>query len=303
MPSHSAWLRPGGHPSPVRLSPPQRARVPNLIVIGASKSGTTSLHAYLDAHPEIAMSRQKELNFFGRAENLARLPWYLEQFDPAFEVRGESSPSYSQYPRLVGQPDRIRWLNPEMRLIYLVRDPIPRAIAHWAQQVSAGTETRSAADAFADLDATRNLYVCASSYATQLEDYLRCFPPAQILVIDQYELRHRRRETLRDVFTFLGVDDRFWSPTFEREVNRRRDQRRLTNLGETLRRSSAASAMREMPQGVRRGVGGVAKRMLSRRVKRPDIGADFRMRLERVLAPEVERLRELTGRGFETWSI
>lgn len=303
MPSHSLRSGPRGQPSPIQLSPPQRARLPTVIVIGASKSGTSSLHAYLDTHPEIAMSRQKELNFFGRAENLERLPWYLEQFDPAFEVRGESSPSYSQYPRLVGQPDRIRWLNPEMRLIYLVRDPIPRAIAHWAQQVSAGEETRSFGDAFADLDPKRNLYLCASSYATQLEDYLRCFPPTQILVIDQHELRYRRGETLRDVFSFLGVDSRFWSPMFEREVNRGADQRRLTNLGATLRGSPAGSAVRRMPQGIRLGAGRVARRMLSRRVRRPDLGIDLRASLEQVLAPEMERLRELTGRGFETWSI
>ena len=289
---------------PVQLTCEQRARVPTVIVIGAAKAGTSSLHAYLDAHPEIAMSHPKELNFFGRDGNMVRLPWYLDHFDPAFAVRGESSPSYSQYPRLVGQPDRIRAINPGVKLIYLVRDPIPRAIAHWAQQVSARAESRSLVQAFADLDPHRNLYVCGSSYATQLEDYLRCFPRSQTLVVDQHRLRHDRRETVRGVFAFLGVDPEFWSPVFATEMNRgERDQRRLTGFGEALRHSPAKAALRRLPLPARRRSGELAKRILSRRVVRPELPGEALSRLADGLAPEAGRLRELTGQDFSTWSV
>ena len=73
--------------------------LPNLIVIGAAKCGTTSLHEYLNEHPEISMSSEKELYFFVEEKNLGKgLAWYESQFDPSAPVRGESSPGYSAFP-------------------------------------------------------------------------------------------------------------------------------------------------------------------------------------------------------------
>ena len=80
--------------------------LPTVVIIGAMKCGTTSLHRYLDLHPQAAMSRPKELNFFigpvaaGSADwargNWHRgAAWYAAHFDPSAEVRGEASPGYT----------------------------------------------------------------------------------------------------------------------------------------------------------------------------------------------------------------
>ncbi|MGH2924099.1 MAG: sulfotransferase family protein [Solirubrobacterales bacterium] len=279
------------------------ARAPNVIIIGAAKAGTTSLHTYLDLHPEVAMSDPKELMFFERERDPAELDRYLEHFDPAAEVRGESSPSYAQYPRLEGVPERIHRLNPSVRLIYLVRDPITRAVAHWAQMVAHADERRGLADAFAELAPRENLYVCASTYATQLSYYRRWFSDEQILVIDQNRLRHRRRDVLRDVFAFLGVDPAFWSPEFEREFNPQAEQRRPTGLWRSLRSSPLGAVFRRLPPGIRSRLRRPATRAMSRGVGRPELAPETLSALEAALAPEVARLRELTGQRFETWSL
>src|SRR3712207_3189656 len=88
--------------------------LPNLIVIGAMKCGTTSLHRYLDLHPEVAMSTAKELSFFSRPERYDGLgvDWYKGFFDPTAAIRGESSPEYSHGPP-AGVPARIRTLVPD----------------------------------------------------------------------------------------------------------------------------------------------------------------------------------------------
>src|ERR1700756_770498 len=97
-----------------RKSPPPRRRkahaaMPNLIIIGGLKCGTTSIHHYLGLHPEIQMSKPKELNFF-----VAELNWDLgldgsaSRFDDRFKVRGESSPHYTNLPRYEGVAERIR---------------------------------------------------------------------------------------------------------------------------------------------------------------------------------------------------
>jgi hypothetical protein len=80
--------------------------LPNLIVIGAQKCGTTSLHYYLSLHPEIAMSRTKELHFFSRRWRRG-LRWYERQFRDPAPIRGESSPSYAFYPVWRDVPERM----------------------------------------------------------------------------------------------------------------------------------------------------------------------------------------------------
>lgn len=101
---------------------------PNLVVIGAAKCGTTSLHEYLNAHPQIAMSREKELDFFVAEKNWSRgLDWYEAQFEDA-PIRGESSVSYAAFPEYQGVPERIVRALPDARVIYLVRDPVERVV-------------------------------------------------------------------------------------------------------------------------------------------------------------------------------
>ena len=114
--------------------------LPNLIIIGGLKCGTTSLHHYLSLHPEIAMSRPKELNFFVAELNwpLGR-DWYAAHFDPKAPVRGESSPHYTNSPAFAGVADRMRdILGEAVRLIYVVRDPIDRMLSHYLHNVGGG---------------------------------------------------------------------------------------------------------------------------------------------------------------------
>src|SRR5688500_4466677 len=117
---------------------------PNLIVIGGLKCGTTSLHHYLNLHPQIAMSRPKELNFFVEELNWELgTDWYTSHFDPAADVRGETSPHYTNRPRFEGVAERIAESAPGARLIYMVRDPIKRLLSHYVHNVAGGYEQRS----------------------------------------------------------------------------------------------------------------------------------------------------------------
>ena len=116
--------------------------LPNLIVIGGLKCGTTSLHHYLNLHPEITMSRPKDLNFFVRELNWELGPeWYASHFDRASPVRGETSPHYTNLPRFEGVAERMReLLGAETRIIYVVRDPIERMLSHYLHNVGGGYE-------------------------------------------------------------------------------------------------------------------------------------------------------------------
>ena len=115
-----------------RALPTRAGALPNLIVIGAQKCGTSVLHYYLSLHPEVSMSKPKELNFFIEERNWPRgVDWYTAHFDAEARVRGEASPNYTAFPQHQGVPERMASVVPDAKLIYMVRDPLERIAAHW----------------------------------------------------------------------------------------------------------------------------------------------------------------------------
>lgn len=277
--------------------------LPNLLIIGAPKAGTTSLHHYLHQHPEIFMSPRKELNFFTFPEPPESLDDYKRHFLPSAAVRGEASPSYSQHPRFTGVPERISAVLPDVKLIYVVRDPVERLVSQWADRYSLGLEQRSFHEALRDQVDLESIYVCPSRYATQIERYLDSFPASNLLIVDQSEFLRNRRETLRRLFGFLSVQEDFWSPTFEQRLNTQKDHRRITERGRRLRRSAAWTAARRLPTGLRAPMARQLRRLLSRKVEREALDPELRARLNELLKDEADRFRALAGRPFSHWSI
>lgn len=125
----------------VRYNP---GALPNLIVIGAMKCATTSLHWYLDLHPQVAMSRPKQVNLFVTQQELRAgdIEGYCSRFPADVPVRGESSPSYTKKRKYPGVPERISRFLPDARLVYIIRDPIERIISHYAHEWASRVEER-----------------------------------------------------------------------------------------------------------------------------------------------------------------
>jgi hypothetical protein len=284
--------------------------LPTFFVVGAPKAGTTSLHHYLDAHPEIQMSAIKEPHFFspsGEAEDerwrVRDLPEYERLFDPSFAVRGEASPSYTMHPLREGVPERISALIPHARLIYLVRDPVERTLSHYHQLVASVGERRPLREALGDIESLRSPCVCASFYALQLELYLRHFPQEQILVVDQDQLRSERRATLRRIFAFLEVEETLDSARFDEELLRSSERRAYPPALARFIALSLAPRAQLVPRGVRRSLRRGIERAFLPELPRTDLDTELRARLQHAYARDVQRLRELTGQGFASWSV
>ena len=204
-------------------SPPREAPYPELLVIGAMKCGTTALHQLLDRHPDVAMAPGKELNFFFGADEPPhedpaewwrhgqwhRGPaWYATQFDPRARVRGESSPGYTDpaHPEVAA---RVRALVPDVRLVYLVRDPLERAVSQWRHHVRDASETRRVDEALLDV---ASQYVDRSRYLERITPFLELFARDQLLVVVQERLRAHTDRELRRVLTHVGADPGLWDP-------------------------------------------------------------------------------------------
>jgi hypothetical protein len=275
--------------------------LPNVIVIGAKKSGTTSLYHYLASHPDISMSREKELDFFVAERNWSRgLSWYQRQFDGHAPVRGEASPYYTALPQHRGVPQRMAGIIPDARLVYLVRDPIERLISHYHMGVATGRERRSLPDAVADL--SESWYVAQGRYWMQLEPYLSHFPPEQVLVVDQDELARGRAAAMRRVFAFLGVDADFVSPAFHEVHFSALPHRRRRGADKAVLALSRALGD-ERSYNLRRRVPAPLRALLTAPLERPALEPPLRARLEQLYAPDTARLREYTGLRFESWSV
>jgi hypothetical protein len=296
----------GSTPEEAELPEVDRAHLPTFMVIGAAKCGTTSLHSYLAQHPSISMSSVKETNFFQNADCMTRLREYQKYFQDGCDQRGESSHRYTWFPCLPDIPERIWSVLPDLKLIYLVRDPIDRAEAHYNEQWTSDLAPASIGDAFMDLEGSVAPWVWASKYALQVEQYMRYFPRKSLMIVDSEDLRVRRRDTLRALFSFLGVDPHFYSTRFNEELNARNEPKlSFTPRGRLLRYSPAAEAARsKLPPRLRRPFFAVARRPFLRPASRQQrLSPETRRRLAQFLREDTERFREFAGRPFDHWSL
>jgi sulfotransferase family protein len=240
--------------------------LPNVVVIGAMKCGTSALHRYLDLHPDVAMSEPKELNFFFECDepsrdawhpgNWHRGPeWYARHWSADSPVRGESSPGYTS-PAHTRVAERMAALIPGAKLVYLVRDPVDRALSQYRHHCADGAEVRPPDEALLDLTSQ---YILRGRYFDRLRPFLETFAREQILIVSREELLTKRRASLQLLFGFVGVDD-FWSSDYER-------------LWHTSRGDHTP------------------------------VCENLRTRLAKAFVDDAERLRELAGREFPGWSV
>lgn len=296
--------------------------LPNLIIIGAMKSGTTSLHYYLNLHPEISMSRQKELDFFNKDKNWHKgVEWYRSHFVGQAKIYGESSPNYTNYSRWQNTPQRMFSLVPNAKLIYIVRNPIERIISHYVHFYADGRENRNIDEALAEFK--DNLYVERSQYFWQLQQYLSWFSASNILIISSERLLNFSELTMKKVFRFLEVDANF---KFEFDLRKNatdvlRFGPRITNsefkfntkLHDSSRKKRIAIAADSstakiisgitnfFPPEVRVHAEKAFYLPFSQKVKRPQISGSLHRSLEDYLAEDIRQLKLYTGDDFPEW--
>jgi hypothetical protein len=278
--------------------------LPTFLVIGAQKCGTSSLHSYLAAHPDIEMpAERKELDFFLEGEHgTAALgeDWYASRWRGDTEIRGEASPNYTAHPFHHGVAARAAALVPDARLVFLARDPIERAVSHYVHRRAHDLERRPLDAVLADLDDPGNGLVQRSLYMAQLDQWLEHYPADRLLVVASERLRRQREETLDGIFAFLGAAPGFRDHALATERNTADERRELTAGALALERAPAARlARRLVPAAVKRRL----RAGMSRQVDVPEVTPGLRARLEDKLRPDLARLRAFTGDDFAEWSL
>lgn len=181
-------------------------RLPDVVIIGAMKSASTSLHRWLNDQPEVFMAHPKETNFFTTSWSRGRA-WYSEQFDEATpeQLVGESSVNYTDPQLSPRAAERMAEVIPNARLIYVLRHPVERIRSHYRHEVQRRRESRSLIDALSD---PGNSYVAHSSYHSALAPYIEHFPREQILVVRFEDLVRPPAPAWSRVLELLSLADR-----------------------------------------------------------------------------------------------
>ena len=316
--AEEAHLTQGRHQLAGELIPPpptdpERLKLmPNLFVIGASKSGSSAVHAYLSPHPDICMSSEKEPCFFvDRAELQQAWPvmarqrcsheWgaYLDLWRGGENAiyRGEGSVYYSQAPHRSHVPARIAAACPDARIVYSVREPVTRAIGHYWQRFKEFQETLSLDRAVRE----NPLYRDTSDYAAQLRAYLEYFDMGQIKIIVAEDLRTKRREVLSDLLQWLGLPEFDYSEAQLADNHRSppTSRRQRFPMVSQIRDSAAwAAARKRLPASLVDRLR-AASTVRFQKAQVDESGA--REYLGRYLAPRRAEFEEMIGRRIEAW--
>jgi hypothetical protein len=282
----------------------RHATLPNLIIIGGLKCGTTSIHHYLGLHPEIQMSKPKELNFFVKELNWdLGMDWYRARFDDRFAVRGESSPHYTNLPRFTGVAERIERHCPDAKLLYMVRDPINRVLSHWVHATGAGYESGEMDEVLSRPDCA---YVQRSMYWMQLQPYLERFDRDRIEVITAEELQDDRKGTMRKALRYAGVDEDFTHEQFDREWEK--SSAKQGDKYQVMERLIKLPGFRSfdrnfdrLPESLRWMVEKVVHDPEKPSAPKPEPSEELSERLRRFFRDDVAGLQEFAGRRFDGW--
>jgi hypothetical protein len=204
----------------------------DFFIVGVPKAGTTSLYHYLNEHPEINMSSQKEPDYFSDADvqnegmyygknRIDTIKKYHGLFDNNSEskLKGEASVSYLFYKNV---PQKIKRYNPDAKIIIMLRDPIDRAFSHYLMDYRLGLVSDSFEDIIDRKSVHKNAklfyqqYIELSEYANQVKRYLDVFDGKEILFIEYEDLKMDVLGIVRKTYLFLGVNQ-----VYEPDVNKK----------------------------------------------------------------------------------
>jgi Sulfotransferase domain. len=280
--------------------------MPNFLIIGAHKAGTTSLHQYLSQHPDIYMSPLKEARFWAYDHNdpnhrrkvlhsfpITTLEKYKKLFDGVSKEKaiGETSPTYLLSSKV---PLRLKSFIPDARLIASLRNPVEQAYSLYQMELRAGRRLPESPLKFS----TNDKLLEGGFYYANLKPFFKLFERTQIKVIIFEEWILDTLQTLRDIFQFLDVDDAFepdikvWNPSGIPKI------KTIHSIHKIFRHKSLYRLKPLIPQRIRSFYRQV---MESNLAKAQPLMEEVRQYLLHIYYNDIVKLQDLLDRDLSIW--
>ena len=271
-------------------------RKPDFIIVGAMKAGTSSLVRLLREVPGLFVLN--ETNYFCQKDDISQgFEAYCKLFEqcPEDGLAGEKCPAYSFWPDV---PGRIVRRLPDLKLVWILRDPVDRAYSNYWHLVGNGNEIHSFEGAV-DLELKNRQsigirrYLERSNYATQIERFLEFFPRSQMLFLRSDMLRSDSLGVLRTVCDFLG-----YSGSDQLGVPDRLDANKTA-----MPRWPFVLWMARRIFGKKRPFYAIQRLTKRAQPGYPAMDGELRKRLRGHFLPIVERTVDLTGLDLDCWKV
>lgn len=271
----------------------------DFMVIGSQKCGTTSLARQLADHPQIAFCSEKEPGYFHKSDDWrVGIDDYHRLYSPQpGQLCGEASTYYTFLPEWLDTHKRLYEYNPDLKLIYIMRQPVERIISHYSHNLVRSIDTAPAEWAVLNQPS----YLNRSRYAVQIRPYLELFERENILLLVFEEYTADQVAALQQVATFLGIDPQ---PFLETDTSAAHQ-----SVGEPYLKYDAVRSIVKtgvfqklrtvVPASIRQPV---RHRLLSNKLEqKPEFSAAVKHTLWRLLEDDVRAIEDLLGRPLDVW--
>lgn len=271
----------------------------DFMMIGAQKAGTTSLASQLAAHPSIAFCREKEPGYFHKTEAWrAGLDGYHSLYSPQpGQICGEASTFYTFFPEFTETHKRLFDYNPDMKLIYIMRQPVERVLSHYAHNLVRNLDANPPDKAvFLSPD-----YVNRSRYAVQIRPYLELFEREQVMLLVFEEYVRDQVGTLRQLAGFLGIDAQPFvdMDTAAQHKTVGEPYLKYESVRSVVKTPAFQKLRNVVPASIRQPV---RHKLLSNKLEqKPEVQPATKQALWRLLEDDVRGIEDLLGRRLAVW--
>ena len=284
----------------------------DFFIVGAPKAGTTSLYHYLNEHPEISMSSQKEPDYFSDADiqnegmyygknRIDTIKKYHSLFDDNSEskLKGEASVSYLFYKNV---PQNIKTYNPEAKIIIMLRDPIDRAFSHYLMDYRLGLVSDSFEDIIDQKSVHKNAklfyqqYIELSEYTNQVKRYLNVFDGKEILFIEYEDLKKDALGIVKKTYLFLGVNQ-----VYRPDVNKKHNTYTMPKNSIIRFIYSFVILRNILSFFFQKNLVNRLKIVLFKNDKKPKLLDKTRDRLKQFFTNDVNKLAKMLNKDFSRW--
>ncbi|MCF6365357.1 MAG: sulfotransferase domain-containing protein [Bacteroidales bacterium] len=274
-----------------------KPKFPNLMIIGAMKCGTTSLHNYLAKHPDIRMSEPKEIHYFSDAVyNKKSLDWYKNHFKTDKQVIGTSPQGYTKCHHLdsANVLERLSKTIPDVKMIYIVRNPIERYKSHILEAYHC--------DPWKDIKYSRSVdhFIKTSMYYFQISEVLKYFDLKQIHFLSLEDLQENRLSELNKIFDFLNIKKLTDDTVFNFKSNTAEDK----SIPHIVKFSIPYRVLNKISSKLAKNTGRTfSKIFLKYQIKKPVLSEKKISELKEILKPDIDKFKKLTKKGFSQWNL
>tara|TARA_B100001142_G_scaffold327124_1_gene384046 strand:- start:552 stop:1421 length:870 start_codon:yes stop_codon:yes gene_type:complete len=284
----------------------------DFFIVGAPKAGTTSLYHYLDKHPEINMSSEKEPNYFSNDEleeqgmyygkpRINKIEMYHSLFAKhrQFKLRGEGSVSYLFYKNV---PAKIKEYNPKAKIIIMLRNPVDRAFSHYLMDRRLGLVHDSFEDVInkksvhKDAKLFYQQYIQVGEYANQVKRYLEHFDRNDILFVNYDELKEDVTVVIQNTYSFLGLDMSY-------RANLEKKHNTYTMPKNNIIRFiySFVSLRKTLSSLLPKSLIRVIRLVLFRADKKPKLLKETREKLKLLFKQDINELSKILDKDLSSW--